>query len=102
MPNLTDPMFLVVLFYLLALIKWDIVKRAPLYFLGVLGVLAALAGQFFVLSPTAGKGLQIVANIFETAGLVFAVAMAVLACAGASVSVKGMIGAAKGAVPPAE
>ncbi len=100
MPNFTDPMFLIVLFYLYALIKWDIVKRPPLYFLGVVGLLIAFVGAFFVVGekggyPTAQKILEII-------GLLVAFVSAVVCCAGASVSMQGMIGAAKAAIPPSE
>lgn len=98
MPNLTDPLFVVLVFYMYALARWQIVKRPPLFFLGVLGVLFAFVGLFFTLGESTLK----VALIFQIIGLLVAFAAAVLACAGSLASVQGMIGGAKGAVPPAE
>ncbi len=94
MPDFTDPIFVVLVFYMYALAKWQIVKRPPLFFLGVLGLLFAFVGFFFML----GQSTMKVCMIFQIIGLLVAFAAAVLSCAGASVSVKGMVGAAKGAV----
>ena len=88
----------VVVFYLYALARWQIVKRAPLFFLGVLGLLFAFVGLFFTL----GESTMKVCRIFQIIGLLVAFASATLACAGSLASVQGMMGAAKGAVPPAE
>ena len=90
----------VLVFYLYALARWQIVKRAPLFFLGALGLLFAFVGLFFTLGDS--RGVSTVFRIFSMVGLLVGFAGAVLSCAGASVSVQGMIGAAKGAVPPAE
>ena len=93
-----SPLTIVLVFYLYALARWHIVKRPPLFFLGVLGVLFAFVGLFFTLGASTMK----VALIFQIIGLLVAFASAALACAGSLVSVQGMIGAAKGAVPPAQ
>lgn len=98
MPNLTDPLFVVLVFYLYALARWHIVKRPPLFFLGVLGLLFAFVGLFFTLGDSTMK----VAKIFDIIGLLVGFAMAVLSCAGAKVSAHEMLSAAKGARPPAE
>ena len=92
------PVVILFVFYLYALARWQIVKRPPLFFLGVLGLLFAFVGLFFTLGDSTMK----VAKIFDIIGLLVGFAGAVLSCAGSLVSVQGMIGTAKGAVPPAE
>ncbi len=101
MPNLLPPVFLAILlvFYLYALARWQIVKRAPLFFFGAAGLLFAFLGQFFALGDTV---VGTVAEVFNIVGLLVAFTGAVLSCAGASVSIKGMIDAAKAAVPSDE
>ena len=93
MPNLTDPFFVILVFYMYALARWQIVKRAPFFFLGVLGVLFAFVGLFFTLGNSTVKVFQ----IFHIIGLLVAFASAVLACAGSLAAVPGMTKA-----PPAE
>jgi len=90
------PLLLIILFvfYLYALARWHIVKRSPLFFIGVLGLLFAFVGMFFTL----GNSTMKVAKVFDIIGLLVGFAMAVLSCAGASVSVQGMVSAARGAV----
>ena len=93
MPNLTDPLFVILVFYMYALARWQVVKRAPFFFLGVLGLLFAFVGLFFTL----GQSTMKVAMIFQIIGLLVAFASAALACAGSLAAVPGMTKA-----PPAE
>ncbi len=100
MPGIESLFLLVVLvFYLYALARWQIVKRPALFFLGALGLLFGFVGLFFTLG---GTGVNKVFQIFAIIGLLVSFASAVLSCAGSLVSMQGMISAAKGAVPPAE
>ena len=91
------PLIILLVFYLYGLARWHIVRRPPLFFLGALGLLFAFVGLFFTL----GDG-QTVSRVFSIIGLLVAFSMAVLSCAGATVSMQGMLDAAKGAVPPSD
>lgn len=92
------PLVVLLVFYLYGLARWNVVRRPPLFFLGALGLLFAFVGLFFTL----GSGAGVTSRVFSIIGLSVAFAMAVLSCAGATVSVQGMLDAAKGAVPPSE
>ena len=91
-----EPFNLVALFYLVVLFKWSLVKRPPLYFLGAVGLMLGFASGFFTVGEMGGY--PTVERIFRLIGMLIAFPCAVLACAGASVSVKGMIDAAKGSI----
>ncbi|HDZ19826.1 hypothetical protein LCGC14_0321170 [marine sediment metagenome] len=99
MPGLESVLLMILfVFYLYALARWHIVRRPPLFFLGALGLLFAFMGLFFTLGGSTMK----VARVFDIIGLSVAFAMAVLSCAGTTVSVQGMLDAAKSAVPPSD
>lgn len=96
---LSTPFLIVLVFYLYGVARWNIVRRPPLFFLGALGLLFAFVGQFFMLGSDPAVTA---AKVFAIIGLSVAFAMAVLSCAGATVSMQGMLDAAKGAVPPSD
>ena len=93
------PLIILLVFYLYGLARWNVVRRPPLFFLGALGLLFALVGLFFTLGSSPA---ETVSRVFGIIGLLVAFAMAVLSCAGATVSMQGMLDAAKGAVPPSD
>jgi len=78
-----EPITVMIIFYFYLLARWQYVKRPFFYLIGALGLVFAFCGGFFVLSPTAGSGLQIVNRIFMLVGMLVSFVGAVTACFGA-------------------
>ena len=74
----------IVAFYLYLLIRGDKIKRALLYWIGVLAIVVAMLGQFFAL----GDSTRVVAAVFGIIGWTVAFVAAVGAAFGGDLPVK--------------
>jgi len=98
MERLFFPETLLFMFYLVCLLRWNLVKRPLFYLLGVAGLLFGLIAGFF----GNGENAAVVARIFVAISNIVAFAAAVGACFGGELPMKlpGNLGQAQ-TPPPA-
>ncbi len=97
-----------IVFYMYLLARWQHVRRPWAYLVGSVGLVLALAGEFFAVGGNPCSGVVVVTRIFQIIGAVIALTGAIVACFGGkmpvwdnSIQPKIDAGCCKSTTPPA-